>query len=110
MKRFVIIAAVLACFTILTAQTPAPPSGPALTAEQQKALKDAVAVSSQADSELQAAQARAELARQRFFTMLYNVMAERGIKPSEYSWKITDQGVAFEPIAKAKPNEDIKKP
>lgn len=110
MKRFVIVISILTCFTILTAQTPAPPSGPVLSAEQQKALKDAVAVSGQADAELQAAQAKAELRRQQFFTLLYGVMAERGIKPSEYNWKITDQGVVFEPVVKAKPSEEAKKP
>jgi hypothetical protein len=105
MKRFLIALCIVTCFTISTAQTPQPASGPSLTTDQQKSLKDAVGVFNQANSELAAAQAKAELARQQFLTLLYGVMAERGIKPSEYGWKITEQGIVFE----AKPKEEAKR-
>lgn len=67
------------------------------TGEQQKALRELFIAADKATSEAQAAQRTAESLRQKFFSELYRVMAELGLKPSEHSLSFADNGeVKFE--------------
>ena len=91
--------------TLLWPQTPqstqaAGKPAPAInqpTGDQQKALKELFTAADRATTEAQIAQKTAEGARQKFFAELYRIMAELGLKPSEYSISFADNGeVKFE--------------
>lgn len=78
------------------AQQPKPTPPPAPSSAQQSALKDATTAYTKALAE-------AETAKQHFLAVLYSVMAELGLKPSEYTFNQNPQTgeISFQHVEKA---------
>jgi hypothetical protein len=72
------------------------------TVEQQELIRTVVELEGNATREVQLAQARQQAAQARTLQVMYSVMAELGLPPSKYTWKVVEGKVVFEKLPEKK--------